>query len=413
MTLQRDSIAPNERRTAARRRERLLINWVYYQAVGHAIEAYKMAAQFATVNPELEVGVLLNATTAVELGQYVPGLARVYPIDLEEPPGPSGVRPSLAAVPREWDYVFTDPRHDEPAPWEALNTFHAEARTYLAARVVNQGWHSPGFPRSRTVPLRLRLPSEARAYAERFLTPDRAPRISLLFSPGSHGYKAPPLAFWRTLIGALSGAYPDAEVILLGALDRSRSYSLYVTAADLVALERDFPRVRNAYDVGLLNQLALAERCDLHISPHSGFSFAVQCVGTPWLVLSGNGTREYVLNGVPFASLYPRCQFYPCNAWGGDSKVYPHPMLPECRERVDARPTDRPVLCAETAELESRLPDILAHAGALIAKERTYLQCVTEHYQALLDRIGCPPGTVLMSDWPAVLTEEYAFERAP
>ncbi len=40
-------------------------------------------------------------------------------------------------------------------------------------------------------------------------------------------------------------------------------------------------------------------------------------------------------------------------------------------------------------------------------------ECVTEHYRALIERIGCPPGTVLMSYWPAVLTADYAFEGAP
>jgi ADP-heptose:LPS heptosyltransferase len=401
---------------AGRPREGLLINWVYYHSVGHAIEAYKMAAQLAAANPNLEVCVLLNATTATELAQCVPGLARVYPINLEEQADSSGVRPSLAAVPREWDYIYTDPRHDRPAPWEALNVFHAEARWYLSAPVVNRGWDRRGFPKSRTIPLRLRLPAEARAYAERFLTPGRAPRISLLFSPGSHGYKMPPLAFWRTLIDALCAKYPGVEIVLLGALDRSRSYSLFITAEDLAALERDFPRVRSAYDVGMLNQLALAERCDLHVSPHTGFSFAVQCVGTPWLVLTGNGSREYFLNGVPFVSLYPRCPLYPCNAWGGGPKIY-HPMLPECRERVEAQPTDRPVLCAETVELEGRLAEILSHARALISRERPYVQCVTEHYQALLERTGCRPGTAeaagQLHDWPVVLREEYAFERAP
>jgi hypothetical protein len=398
-----------------RRCERLLINWVYYHSVGHAIEAYKLAAQLAVVNPDLEVWVLLNATTAIELGACVPGLAGVYAINVEEEADSSGMRPSLAAVPREWDYIFTDPRHDTPAPWEALNVFHAEARRYLSAPVVNDGWHCPGFPKSRTVPLRLRLPVKARAYAERFLTPGCALRISLLFSPGSHGYKMPPLAFWRRLIGALCDEYPGVEIVLLGALDRSRPYSLMITAEDLAALEREFPRVRNAYDLGILNQLALAERCDLHISPHTGFSFAVQCVGTPWLVLTSNGSREYFLNGVPFASLYPRCPLYPCDAWGGGGALR-HPPLEECRERVQEHEREqvgRPVLCAETAELEARLPEILEHARALIGRERSYVECVTEHYRALVERIGCPPGTVLLSDWPAVLTKEYAFERAP
>ncbi len=34
-------------------RQRLLISWVYYQPVGHAIEAYRAALAFRNANPDL------------------------------------------------------------------------------------------------------------------------------------------------------------------------------------------------------------------------------------------------------------------------------------------------------------------------------------------------------------------------
>jgi hypothetical protein len=256
------------------------------------------------------------------------------------------------------------------------------------------------------------LPASAKAYADAFVSSGRSPRISLLFSPsggllmpGSPGRLArtPPLAFWRRLIPGLLTEYPQAELVLLGALTGDRSRTQGVTRDDLAGLEAEFPAVRNAYDVGLLNQLALAQRCDLHISPHTGFSFAVQCVGTPWLALSGGEVREFWLNGVPFASLYPRCDHYPCANW---TRQLTHPMLPECLDRAFA---GGPTICVSGAELEARLPDILAHAGALIRKERPYLQCIQEHYEAIRSRLDPPPGAILLGHWPDVMTEAYVF----
>ncbi len=62
----------------------LLLNWVYYPAVGHAVEAFKIAKGFHAANPALEVHVLLNGRTAIELASACDWIARAYPIDLDE-----------------------------------------------------------------------------------------------------------------------------------------------------------------------------------------------------------------------------------------------------------------------------------------------------------------------------------------
>ncbi len=65
------------------------------------------------------------------------------------------------------------------------------------------------------------------------------------------------------------------------------------------------PGTLEAFDLGLLDQLAVIERCGLFVSPHTGFGMAVLCVGTPWLTLSGGSWHEYFCNGVPFYSVQP------------------------------------------------------------------------------------------------------------
>ena len=129
----------------------------------------------------------------------------------------------------------------------------------------------------------------------------------------------------------------------------------------------------------------------------------MQCVGTPWLVLSGGEHREYWLNGVPFASLYPHCDHYPCANW---TTRLAHAMLPDCLARGLA---GGPTRCASVAELESRLPDILTLAGALIRQERPYLQCAREQVEAIRRRLDAPPEAILLGHVPDVLTEAYVF----
>lgn len=50
----------------------LLLNWIYYRPVGHAIEAISEAANYHAANPNLDVHLLLNSQTAMELGEFCP-----------------------------------------------------------------------------------------------------------------------------------------------------------------------------------------------------------------------------------------------------------------------------------------------------------------------------------------------------
>jgi hypothetical protein len=115
---------------------------------------------------------------------------------------------------------------------------------------------------------------------------------------------------------------------------------------------RALQRAELAYDIGLWNQLALIARCDLFLSPHTGFGFLPQLVGTPWLALSSCPWPEYVLNGVPFYSALPDCDSYPSETRvnGG------------CGERL--RAGERPA-CVEDRSIEERLDDIRRGAALL------------------------------------------------
>jgi hypothetical protein len=386
-------------------RKRLLINWVYYQPVGHAIEAFRYGQAFRNRNPDLEIAIVLNARSAVELGQCLPAIDAVYAVDLDEFEQPASRNVSLERIPQAWDYVFTDPRHQQPMGWGALDQFEREFRAYIHAGAVNDGWSWGELPPATLSPLVLRLPKDAAHVAEQFLGPEQKTRISLLMGSGTDACRTPPISFWCKLIQQLVAAFANVEIVLLGALDQRRSVTKGLIQDDIDRIMQEFPQVRNAFDLGLLNQLALAERCSLHISPHTGMSFAIQCVGVPWLVLSGGEVAEYIVNGVPFVSIYPDCDYYPCGRWFAPQK---NPMLPECLAR---QANDQPWLCMTGARLEQKLPAILAAARALLNNELSYQACVRKHYAEMIPRLGKKQGEPFMEGWPSVLEEDFIFRR--
>ena len=92
-------------------RERLLVNFFYSHAAGHAVEAlhyYCLGHQAA--NPERAVSLALNAASARELAGYCPLVERCYAIDHPfVEPGLDSAR-ALEAVPRQCDWILDDGR---------------------------------------------------------------------------------------------------------------------------------------------------------------------------------------------------------------------------------------------------------------------------------------------------------------
>ena len=385
---------------------RLLVNWVTYSAVGHAIEALRIANQLHIANPDLSISVVMHDRGGVELAECLPWIDAVYGVDPELCTSPTGAREALGRLPRHWDYCFTDPRQDHPMGDDALDASARALERHLVAGSHNRtGLPSSDFPEMRLAPLRLQLPSWARASAREVSSDDAVVRVSLLLGSGGGGARTPPLAFWHALLDELAAVFPSLEVLLLGALKRDRSVTFGVSRADVDELLAAHPYVRDGFDTGLLHQLALAERCHVHISPHSGMSFAVQCVGTPWVALSGGNTMEYLSNGVPFVSIYPRCPLYPCGEWFAPDI---NPMLPECEERMM---NNAPFQCLEASALEAQLPRIIEAAKSLVAGGRRYSDHIQAHYEEMLPRLGRQQGDLVIQDQPAVLTDDYDFER--
>ena len=350
-------------------RQTLLLNWVYYHQVGHAIEAFKVAKGLANANPGVEVHVLLNARTPVELSRACDWIAAAYPIDLDEI--------VLNGIPRVWDYIVNDHRvTTSPFAFSPpLRAFHDLAATHFEARLWRGGQHElptngPPFYQ-RNAPIRMRVPDSARVWVESL---DLAPvNIAVLPAGSSPEPIYPSLSWWRRALSELGREFPGARFFLTGKSAPDDKTSTLVFPADAMKELAALPQVENCVDIGLWNQLALLERCDMLIAPHTGFAFLAPSVGTPWLAVSGARWPECFFNGVPFYCVLPECTEYPC--WTT--------MKPECTGRFEA---GRQVECMDDS-LTGRVPDLVRGTRLLLRKDFTFDEA-WNLYQARIDELG-------------------------
>ena len=348
----------------------LLLNWVFYNPIGHVAEALKVAKGLYDNNPGIELSLLLNAAAPYQLAETCPWIARVYPIDTQEALALGADAPSLRRVPREWDDIVNDWRHNNGPFGLApdLAAFHKAAETYFVARRWrNHPYDHPpesGAPLYvRDTPIRIPIPEDALAFAASL--PDGRPRIALLMAGSSPESIYPTLGWWTRLLRALGRAFPEARFYLTGLSQSDEGHTIthaYPRDA-LDDLFRRVPRSVDCYDVGLWRQLALLEHCDALVAPHTGFGSLAPCVGTPWVAISGVRWPEYLFNQVPFYAVLPSCPRYPCYA----------AMKPACQRRI-ARQV--PVLCMDDRQLGPRIPDVIDGLRRVLDPGFTYQEAV-------------------------------------
>lgn len=357
-------------------RRTLLLNWVYYYPVGHAVEALKTARGLWNANENVEIHLLLNSQTPVELADACDWITRAYPIELDEFHDTENEDAScLRDIPNTWDFIVTDHRVTTSTfPFaDPLRNFHNVAARRFQARQWQGGQHllprAPGAPRYEpNATIRMRVPESAARFVES-LQPGR---FNIAVVPGGSTPEPiyPAAAWWRQALSALEAELPDAHFFLTGKshADR-RSSTAGFSTADIDSLTRASARVCSCYDVGLWNQLALLEWCDLLIAPHTGFAFLAPSVGTPWLSISGVRWPECYFNEVPFYCVLPECDKYPC--W--------MEMLPGCVQRLAAAQT---VPCM-AEELPRRIPDLVNGARLLLSKDFSFEQAMALHQQRI------------------------------
>lgn len=356
--------------------ETLLVNYWYAHPVGHAIEALRYCLGYKRADPALRVSVLLNAATAVELAHCCPFIDSVYAVPytaLEQPDGDP--RDALGGVPREWDWVVANHRESEErhARFRGFRDFYDASEAYFQPRRGRgrTGGEPPAYAPNQQ--LRLELPAPARAAAQDTLQGRHSISVVLAGHSDSRAHY-PSASSWDLILSELARRFPDAVFCLIGKLRRGSARSTTtITRADVDRIAAAAPAV-DCFDRPLLEQLALVEASSLFISPHTGFGFAAVSVGTPWLALSGGQWHEMFFNGVPFYSVLPDTDRYPCFGWGA-----PLPVIPADEDGEGPRTASM-----SAARIREDLAELLDAAELLVERRLPYEQALADYFPRLL-----------------------------
>ena len=360
----------------------LLVNWVYYRPVGHALEGLKVARNYFEADSDLKISVLLNSEMPCEIGELCPWVEKVYMADVKELAEHGLAAGCLKKIPAGWDYVVSDDRlmHSLASYSDELKAANQVIIQYLQARIWKGNRY---FPRHEQMPpykpdteMRFTVPESAREFVGKY----RHNGLKICILPaGSNADRIYPEAkWWVKMMQSVTESFPDVRFYITGAKSKSgnRSESYTLTGNDISLMISEINNAENCFDIGIVNQVALLEYCDLLISPHSGFAFLAGCVNTPWLALSGARWPEYFYNRIKFYSVLPSCEKYPC--YTGMKEV----CIAEMKN-------GNPVICMSTKELDGKIPAILDGIKQLMRDDFTYEDSI-ELYRRNVLKSGYP-----------------------
>ncbi|SMD05220.1 glycosyltransferase family protein [Kibdelosporangium aridum] len=345
--------------------ERALVNFFYCHPVGHAIEALYYANGHHAANPDREIAVALNAATATELADYCPFISAKYVVDHPLLTSANDSAQRVAHLPREWDWVIDESRRYQDFQLEmfpGLKDYYAATDQHLKPAQGRTVVTSPKPGYLRRQHLRLELPETAVTRRT----------ITIMPSGSSEPALYPSADSWLLIMDALTDAYPDAQLVLVGKLAKNDRTSTSLTEKDLKRLLDHRSKPENCFDRGLVEQLSVVQASDVFLSPHTGFGMAVLAAGTPWLTLSGGRWFEFFFNGVPFRSIIPDTDRFPSYSTFDDLPVIDTDEGPRTPSMTRAR---------ITADLDR----IVAAAGELRDGKLTYEQALSEYFPALLE----------------------------
>ena len=337
----------------------LLINWLYFHPVGHAVEGFAAAAEYYAVNPNLEIHLILNSRTPVELVQSCPWVAKCYPIDVDEVAIRKESANCLKKLPKDWDYIVSSERwSDRKLYSRKLYLCHeiignlCKVRLWQGVRGKRGNGIEPAPEFQPGVKFKMIPSKSARQYADRFQQDGLI--FSILLAGSSAEKIYPKISWWKLLLQQMNRVFPEVRFLILGHTKgkSNRTTTHAYSRSQLEDLFTTVPNIVNCYDIGLANQLALIEISDLFISPHTGFAFLAPCLGTPWLAISGVRWPDPTFASMPFYSVLPTCPKYPCFA----------DMKAECRIKIGINKT---VGCMGK-ELDERIPEVIEGAKKLL-----------------------------------------------
>lgn len=365
--------------------KKILINFLYYNSVGHVPEALKYARGYLEANKGVEISIALNKYSPTELTQATPWIKHTYPIDILEVGEKGAKAKTLQQLPRDWDYILIDDRPMKEvglrreSVWPKANAKRRQnlnglLASYAAMDELLDSLHGtfpiweppPGLRYSKEARVELVIPRKARELVKKRYG-FRGVKICIMLGGSKGAVAYPSIRSWVKIIRALNERYPRSRVYVTGVHEKrqGRTATRAYGKEKLEYLFKRFDNVVDCYDIGLWNQLALLKQCDMFISPHAGFAFLAPCVGTPWLAISGGNWSEYFFNGVPFYSVLPDDPDFPYR-----NRV---PHLAYKHKRWGK------ILPMQPVRLEKKIPEIVRAAGLLLDPRFTYQKALRLH----------------------------------
>jgi hypothetical protein len=226
------------------------------------------------------------------------------------------------------------------------------------------------LPYSLNAKVQIPVPAEALRWAKQYR--HDGPSICIL-PAGSAGFqRSPSIAMWVKICKALLENIPSLKIYFTGVLEVSKGRTITedFSKKDLDVLLKKVPGSKAAFDIGLWNQLALIKKCDIFLSPHTGFAFLAPTVGTPWLAISNCPWQEYLFNDVKFYSVLPSCGYYPSQENTTDG----------CGKRLNE---DKKMICSEDKQVERKIPEIIKGTKLLLDDNFTYKKAIDLHLEKI------------------------------
>lgn len=361
-------------------KKKLLINFVYYRPVGHVVEALKCAKGFYETNKsKVDIYLLLNADSPMELASTSYWIKKVYPISLQDVWKNGEKAKTLKEIPKIWDYIVSySPSEDFKPGYDEKDLIKAQKilQSILKAKISEGYYYAPNRKNSPILPIKLNpkvtfpIPPSAKKFAAKYK--HKGVKICIMLGGSAGTNQSPSVKMWLKICKALDKKFSNLKIYFTGVTkgEKGRTKTQDFTKKDVSYLINNLSNAVNCFDIGIWNQLALIKQCDIFLSPHTGFAFLAPCVGTPWLELANCPWNAYIFNSIKFYSVLPGCGHYPSR----------NEIKKGCGKRLWE---DKKCYCMMDKYVEKKIPEIVKAAKLLLNKKFTYKKAVDLHIQKL------------------------------
>jgi len=351
--------------------KKLLLNYVYWMPVGHAIESIKYARGLYEANKNIEVSIALNSSTPIEIVKNISWIKKVYSVDLES------IENSVNKIPKKWDFIVQDSRSKKLGNMQ----YEKKMKSYYSLfekRVISKNpicftnelrdiQNISGLKYRFHTKIDLEIPKKSLEFSKKIINKSKI-KISVMLAGSAKAGEYPSIDSWIKIFEEINKKIKNVEFYITGVDNeiKNRTSTKAFSKKDRDKIFEKIPNAKDCYNIGLWNQIALLKKSNVFISPHTGFAFLAPSVGTPWLAISGGDWPEYLFNKVSFYSVLPKTKEYPFYASKTNIKKLPEK---ECRK----------VTWMDEKGIAKRLPEIIFGIKKLLDKKFTFEKAIRQH----------------------------------